>query len=109
MKTKKMYCYTRDDALESVGRGWASLVNEFFNNKSDKCCVSQVKEKFGGLRIYHYFGSDADDDLIERLERKSYTVCEVCGKGGKPTKVGWIKTLCEEHTNNTPAWHEYKG
>ncbi len=30
------------------------------------------------------------------IEAESCTVCEECGKLGKPRKGGWIKTLCDE-------------
>jgi len=62
--------------------------------------ISQVKEKFGGLRFYINHGTNEIFDLIHEYENKSYTVCEVCGKAGKcRNDIGWIRTLCEEHYN----------
>ena len=38
---------------------------------------------------------------IKEMEQKSLTICEKCGKTGKRvTKNFWIKTLCEECSEN---------
>jgi hypothetical protein len=55
----------------------------------------QVKEKYGGLRIYFSGGDDYVDGVVSMAEEYSYKVCEVCGNAGKPNKGGWITTLCE--------------
>jgi len=55
----------------------------------------QIKEKYGGLRIYFTGGDDYVDDIISMAEEYSYKVCEVCGNSGKPNKGGWISTLCD--------------
>ena len=58
----------------------------------------QVKEKFGGLRFYYNGGDDYIRGLENMAESMSYRTCEECGAPGKPTKGGWIRTLCEQHT-----------
>lgn len=55
----------------------------------------QVKEKFGGLRVYFSGGDDFIDGLVNMAEAISYKTCESCGNSGKPNKEGWIATLCE--------------
>ena len=59
--------------------------------------VVQTKEKFGGLRYYTNWGTDAIYDLISKAEHLSYKTCEACGMPGKPNKEGWITTLCKDH------------
>jgi len=59
----------------------------------------QVKEKYGGLRIYYSGGDDYVDGVVGMAEEYSYKVCEVCGNAGKPNKDGWITTLCESCRN----------
>lgn len=59
--------------------------------------ITQIKEKFGGLRFYY----DGGDGFIRGLETMaevwaSYT-CEECGKPGDRRDGGWIRTLCDEH------------
>ncbi len=59
--------------------------------------VVQVKEKFGGLRFYVDYGTDAIHKRIQLAETISYTVCEGCGKPGSLDRSKlWVKTLCEK-------------
>ena len=67
-----------------------STLPEYFPVKFD-----QVKEKYGGLRLYFSGGDEYVEGLISMAESFSYTVCEVCGNKGEPNKGGWISTLCE--------------
>jgi hypothetical protein len=55
----------------------------------------QIKEKYGGLRVYFSDGDDYVEGVIGMAEEYSYKVCEVCGSAGKPNRGGWITTLCE--------------
>ena len=57
--------------------------------------VSQVKEKFGGLRFYTYGGDDYVRGLITFAESMSYKTCECCGLPGKLNREGWWRTLCD--------------
>lgn len=63
---------------------------EYFPVKFD-----QVKEKYGGLRIYFSGGDDYVEGLVSMAEAISYKICEVCGNKGQPNKGGWITTLCD--------------
>lgn len=56
---------------------------------------TQIKEKFGGLRVYYYGGNEYTRGLIGMAESWSYNTCEKCGAKGKPDKKGWIMTLCD--------------
>ena len=63
----------------------------------------QIKEKFGGLRMYHTGGSDYIAGAVDAAEYQSYRVCEVCGAPGVTrNNRGWIQTLCDEH-NQEPT------
>jgi len=68
------------------------------NKKSDYYTVTfdQIKEKWGGLRIYHSGGDDYVDGVITMAEEMSYKICERCGCPGSPNKQGWIMTLCDK-------------
>ena len=68
---------------------------EYFPVKFD-----QVKEKFGGLRIYHSGGDEYVEGLISLAEAYSYHVCEICGNKGEANKGGWIAVRCETHRNS---------
>ena len=69
---------------------------EYFPIKFD-----QIKEKYGGLRVYYSGGNNYVRGVISMAEEYSYKVCEVCGNSGKPNKGGWITTLCESCREKT--------
>jgi hypothetical protein len=61
----------------------------------------QIKEKYGGLRVYYSGGDNYVRGIISMAEEYSYKVCGVCGNAGKPNKGGWITTLCESCREKT--------
>jgi hypothetical protein len=75
------------------------------NDKSDLdyflVKFDQIKEKYGGLRIYFSGGDEYVEGLISMAESFSYKICEQCGQRGKPNKGGWISTLCDNCRNKT--------
>lgn len=60
----------------------------------------QIKEKFGGLRVYFSGGNEYVEGLVGMAEAISYKICDVCGNKGEPNKDGWISTRCEAHRNS---------
>ena len=81
--------------------GWypliKNLIDELITLGWDKQ-VTQVKEKFGGLRFYINGGSDEMYNKITEAEKLSHETCELCGeKGELRTKIRWFTTLCDEH------------
>jgi len=79
--------------------------NDVPNDQSDLDYVpikfDQVKEKYGGLRVYYSGGDNYVRGIVSMAEEYSYKVCEVCGNSGKPNKGGWISTLCDSCRNKT--------
>jgi hypothetical protein len=77
--------------------------NDKPNDQSDLDYVpvkfDQVKEKYGGLRIYYSGGDDYVDGVVSMAESFSYKICEVCGDRGSPNEGGWISTLCDKCRN----------
>ena len=83
-----------------TGDGWYDLIFDTCL-KLDKIVNKdfrfvQIKEKYGGLRMYFYgFYSDEVSKIISEAEDKSENICEVCGNVGKNReKNGWWKTRC---------------
>jgi len=68
---------------------------EYFPVKFD-----QIKEKYGGLRLYFSGGDDYVEGLVSMAEAISYYVCEICGNKGEANKGGWISVRCEAHRNS---------
>lgn len=90
------------DIFRECGDGWEGLLAPIIA-EADKAgaTLSQVKEKYGRLRVYFDPGTSNTDkleDLIDQAEADSATVCEMCGKPGHLMVSGtWLKTLCAEH------------
>ena len=76
----------------------ATYTSDYYPVKFD-----QIKEKFGGLRVYFTGGDSYIEGLVSMAESFSYKICEVCGERGSPNKGGWISTLCEK-CRNKDAW-----
>lgn len=96
-----------DAALQFVGTGWSSLIREVFDVinsiESGPIIVLQVKEKWGGLRIYvdSTKCNQSDRDRLHAVlvdtENRSFKTCEQCGAPGNQRGNNWIYTSCEEH------------
>lgn len=57
----------------------------------------QIKEKFGGLRLYYYGGDEYVAGVCNMAESMSYSVCEVTGERGQLCHAGtWLRTLSPE-------------
>ena len=98
--------YTREQALASIGPGWAKLVGalwDFCKVLDPPVMISQVKEKYGGLRFYVYGGgmqrADMVSVIIHAVEHLSEHTCETCGQHGKRRGREWVYTACDVHTN----------
>lgn len=96
----------------AVGDGWRELLERTIERiaaavggePDASVVILQIKEKFGGIRIYHQSknASRAFDDkvteAVDLAEARSLTTCDVCGAEGKlRDKVGWYFTRCDEH------------
>jgi hypothetical protein len=83
----------------SIGHGWLDLLIayiEWHDEIGAHFEGSQIKEKFGGLRIYGT--SDHPVGYLETYaEFLSCCICEDCGAPGKLRPRGWHRTLCDEH------------
>lgn len=96
----------RQQGKQQVGPDWAGLIDKAYDTLDAlgvEYVVHEVKEKFGELRFYFYFGENAELPgvrltaayaAIDALERESGTVCEECGAPGEARPGGWVKTLC---------------
>ena len=104
--------------------GWFPIIERFFAEVSDtldgapgvRFDLIQIKEKFGGLRIYYqvtsppagrhldtreFRAADAPwqiDRAYERASKKALHTCDVCGRPGVlRNHKGVFATRCDEH------------
>ena len=92
---------SEDEAVNSVGQGWESLVRRVYTCIKDMGVtvgVRQVKEKFGGLRIYTEYHDEQLEKIIIDVGKESFKICEKCGNPGSLVKKnGWYRTRCNDH------------
>ena len=89
-----------DPHFFGVKEGWFQLIKDLIvdlNKMGWDKQVTQVKEKFGGLRFYINSGESEIHQSILQAETESYNICEICGEHGKPRTNGWYQTLCDSH------------
>lgn len=84
-----------------VDKGWypliQNLIQELIELGWDKQ-ITQVKEKFGGLRFYVHNANEEMNVVINKYEKLSYETCETCGDKGEIRRdIGWWRTLCDKH------------
>lgn len=88
------------------GDGWYNLLHvlckeikkEADNDPSTDFHFSQIKEKFGLMRIYARGYNKKMISILDEYEQLSAFICEVCGNPEGCTTEGkmWIRTLCEK-------------
>lgn len=89
----------------TAGDGWYEIlrkasheITEIIERKNldpSLYCFTQIKQKFGELRIY-MTGSDEDiQQVIYRAMEASMTRCEDRGKPGQMYREGWMRTSCQ--------------
>ncbi|WP_171172923.1 hypothetical protein [Ruegeria sp. HKCCA5929] len=93
--------------LGAQNEGWVELVARCFEAIKKHCDreelpyprVAQIKQKFGGLRIYLHDGETGDDLMIDEFIHAACNTadssCEMCGNSSRPQSIGgWVRNLC---------------
>lgn len=92
--------YTRGMPAEQIAQMKSNLlVNlpEKIEPVVPQVVVTQVKEKFGGLRFYYDGGDSVIEGMVRMAERMSAVTCEECGAPGIRRPGNWVRALCETH------------
>ena len=83
------------------GPGWHPLIQDALTRiealGNANLSVLQVKEKFGGWRMYLSLPNPEADAIITAAEAEAHETCEECGSKEK-VKLrggGWLRTLCD--------------
>ena len=71
----------------------------------DKYRITQIKEKWGGLRWYDFGAPEGAFNVIEKYGKLSYEICIYCGEPATHETYGWINYVCEKCLNE----HELPG
>jgi hypothetical protein len=88
------------------GKGWSPLINKAVEGIQKEVStwpdtqdfyITQIKEKFGGLRIYLSAYNDRLDAIVRAACEEARKTCELCGEPGVLGEEGrWLQTLCEK-------------
>ena len=76
-------CEELRDNLEKCGR-----LHDFF--------FTQIKEKYGSLRLYNIGLNEDGWQIIYKYEVLSKKICIRCGKPATKMTTGWISPYCDE-------------
>jgi len=86
--------------LENLLEKINNIQNKFnINNPSEKMDIkiTQIKEKYGGLRFYMGGATTEIFNLIDEAEDLSYKTCETCGSIEDIGQTeGWVVTICKK-------------
>lgn len=94
----------------TCGNGWFYILDRLWKDLSgfDNLTIGQVKEKFGGLRVYQNPPglSIVEDLYIELASADAINTCEMCSSLGKRRDGNWIFTLCDNcfETEGSDKW-----
>jgi hypothetical protein len=99
------------------GTGWFPILDKLCDAVQGYCDAngiqvefSQVKEKYGTLRIYADNTPDVVLDMIDMAEDASAKTCEVCGSPGEVVCFGgWYMARCPEcMRKHRQVWEDQK-
>ena len=85
--------------------GWYELIYNCLKEIEEFCKtknkpypeIAQIKEKYSSLRIYTYDFDLGIDEIIDKYESMSKSICEHCGSYGQLSiNGGYYRTLCED-------------
>jgi hypothetical protein len=84
------------DILWDVCRELEAEIKKLPEDQREYTCASQIKEKYGTLRLYMHSETEEMSWLIDEAENKSAITCETCGKEGELKGSGWYYTACND-------------
>lgn len=82
------------------GDGWYDIIDNFCAKvapSSPDIYFTQIKEKFGTIRLYMNFYNEVANEADTEAEKLSEVTCETCGKPGEMQYGSWLFVACDEH------------
>jgi len=88
-------CECSDGWFDLIYNACACIANHLKNRpECPPVEFTQIKEKFGGLRLYYFGGDEYVHGVCSMAEAMSYKICEVTGDKGQLCSTGhWLRTL----------------
>lgn len=119
-KVVKGYDYTWTE-LDCLGKGWKAGFGKLLledlreacikTNFLDKLQFSQIKEKYGSLRLYNFGAPQEVQDVIQKYEFISQYSCYYCGSPEATivNDYGWYLPVCKCCWGKNNKKREQKG
>lgn len=81
----------------SVVRVKYDIFHKLRNKLTNNQIITDIKDKYAGLRIYGYYGKNIDK-IIQNAEKECENTCENCSSTKNVTIKGkyWYYNLCED-------------
>lgn len=99
----------KEPGIDIANDGWYLLIHDSLalihrevecmpEDLKDGITITQIKSKFGGLRIYMSNTTPYIRGVIALAEQSSYSICEQCGEKGEGRNIkNFVATLCRNH------------
>ena len=104
--------------LDNMPEGWRKAFGEQMceemrealidEGRLDDYVITDIKEKYGGLRWYSYGETERTIKIIHKYEELSHRTCIRCGAPATVVTTGWINPYCDDclpRDNNAPDDH----
>lgn len=102
-KLEQDYGYMLQYTSGYVCKGWEQLIQDMLSEiknlgAEESPVFTDIKEKYGTLRVYGYNISDEAEEIIAKYARLSGETCMTCGAPGKIQEKGhWLYVACDQH------------
>lgn len=98
---QEIRCYSGwSDLLDALCRTLQNHMDDYPDTR--ELVIVQIKEKWGGLRVYVNGGDAFSKGAIALAGEVSLTICEVCGQPGSLVGESWVSVRCAQHLDWSP-------
>lgn len=96
------YGFMCEDGWYNIIKKLSLQLSEYSKRFHLSLRVTQVKEKFGGLRFYVNHTDDYINRRISEAMSISFNTCEVCGSNDRVKLCGrsYVQSLCFKHSKS---------
>lgn len=99
------YAYTTIDLIpigwriafgEKFAADLQEVINKLSEEKRDEIWITDVKEKYGMLRVYFSYYTDELDRVLRKYEKLSTRTCIKCGRQATKISKGYTLPWCDD-------------
>jgi len=101
-----------------IASGWRKAFGKQFKKDLRKALIkdgilktfefTEIKEKYGTLRLYNNGEGPETAKVINRYELLSMGYCFICGKPARYETKGWIEYMCEKCFDKVEGDNQYR-